>query len=194
MSRPAISQGFPPRPENWANAEQQKEVYARFGLAAYHAQVFEHGVANLLLIAELVKAKGIVRTQQAWETLVDHVLDSSFQLTLGNMVRRLFEAITLDAAAKDMINAAKRNRDELCHRFFREHAEDFMTSAGRLRMLDRIETLGSEICAATAAMELIEGATAKLIGISPEKTAEYAEAYRRKVTETDSEPGEVGTD
>ena len=179
------SDAFPPRPENWDEAEQQKEVYARFGLAVYHAQVFEHSIANFLLTAELVKAVGVVRTQEAWERLVDHTLDSSFELTLGNMIKRVFDAIGIDEREQEEIRVAKRNRDELCHRFFREHAEQFMTPSGRLKMLDRLETLGSQIRSATAIVDLIEGATAKLLGQTPEKRAAFTEAYLDEIFRAD---------
>ncbi|HYN45696.1 MAG TPA: hypothetical protein VES64_03300 [Allosphingosinicella sp.] len=181
------SDAFPPLPENWNEAEQQKEVYARFGLAVYHAQVFEHSIANLLLTAELVKAVGVVRTQEAWETLVDHTLDSSFELTLGNMIKRVFDAIGIDESTQEMIRVAKRNRDELCHRFFREHAEEFMTPSGRLKMLDRLEALGSHIHSTTAVVDLIEGATAKFLGQTPEKRAAFTEAYLNEILQGDDE-------
>jgi len=171
---------FPERPVDWANAEQEKEVFARFGLASYHAQCFEHGVVNLLLTAELVAAGQMAIHQELWEKLVDHILDSSFELTLGNIIRRVQERISLDPRTIQIIQDAKQRRDWLAHRFFREHAEDFVTSAGRLRMLDIIEDHGTHIHEAMKIVDLIEAATAKHIGDTPERRQEF---YRRYIEE-----------
>ncbi len=173
---------FPERPPDWANAEQEKEVFARFGLASYHAQCFEHGVVNLLLTAELLAASKIVTRQDEWEKLVDDILDSSFDLTLGNIIRRLKERISLDRRTVQIIEDAKDRRDWLAHRFFREHAEDFMTSSGRLRMLDAVEEHGTRIHEAMEIVDLIEGATAKHLGDTPERRQEFYRRYREEIT------------
>jgi len=34
--------------------EHVKEVYARFGLAVYYAQVLEHGLVNALVVLDLI--------------------------------------------------------------------------------------------------------------------------------------------
>lgn len=171
----------PERPVDWHGAEQEKEVFARFGLASYHAQCFEHAVVNLLLTAELVAASRVVGSREVWEELVDHILDSSFQLTLGNMIRRLEERITLDPHTMTIIREAKERRDWLAHRFFREHAEDFMTSAGRLRMLDVLEEYGTRIHEAMEVVDLIEAATAKHLGDTPERREEFYSRYLQEI-------------
>lgn len=170
---------FPERPVDWDGAEQEKEVFARFGLATYHAQCFEHSIVNLLLSAELVAvaASKIVTSRDEWEKLVDHILDSSFELTLGNIIRRVEERINLDARTIKIIRDAKDRRDLLAHRFFREHAEDFATSAGRLRMLAAIEEHGNRIYGAMKVVDLIEATTAKRLGDTPERRAEFFQRY-----------------
>lgn len=174
---------FPDRPADWQSAEQEKEVFARFGLASYHAQCFEHGIVNLLLTAELVAAREVVGSREVWEELVDHILDSSFQLTLGNMIRRLEERITLDAPTMTLIREAKERRDWLAHRFFREHAEDFLTSAGRLRMLGVLEEYGTRIYEAMQVVDLIEAATATHLGDTPERREEFYNRYLQRILE-----------
>ncbi|MFC7498001.1 hypothetical protein ACFQRC_02070 [Enterovirga sp. GCM10030262] len=172
---------FPERPVDWDNAEQEKEVFARFGLASYHAQCFEHSVVNLLLTAELVAASKVVDSKEAWEQLVDHILDSSFELTLGNILRRLEQRIAIEPRTMKIIRDAKDRRDWLAHRFFREHAEDFVTSSGRLRMLDVVEEHGTHIYEAMQIVDLIEGATAKHLGDTPERREEFYSRYFKEV-------------
>jgi len=172
---------FPERPVDWDSAEQEKEVFARFGLASYHAQCFEHSIVNLLLSSELVAARGTVTDRDEWEKLVDHVLDSSFELTLGNIIKRLERQISFDARTMNIIRDAKERRDWLAHRFFREHAEDFMTSAGRLRMLDVIEEHGNRIHDAMNVVDLMEGATVKHLGDTPERRSEFYQRYLQEV-------------
>lgn len=173
---------FPERPADWDNAEQEKEVFAWFGLASYHAQCFEHGVVNLLLSAELVAASKIVTKRDEWNALVDHILDSSFELTLGNIIRRLQERMSLDPRTSKVIQDAKDRRDWLAHRFFREHAEDFVTSSGRLRMLDVIEENGTRIHEAMKTVDLIEAATTKHLGDTPERRQEFYRRYIEEIT------------
>ena len=158
-----------------------REVYARFGLAVYHAQCFEHGLANLNLTAHLVMANEVVQNREQWEALVDEVLDRSFEKTLGNLIRELKKVINIDAGAMASISEAKAIRDELCHRFFREHSEDFMTPAGQDRMLLKLEKLDAKICEATAIVDLIEGAVAKHIGQTPETRAAFFENYEAEI-------------
>ena len=139
-------------------------------------------MVNLLLSAELVSAAGTISKHQEWEALVDHILDSSFELTLGNIIRRLEEKITLDQHSVETIHSAKQRRDFLAHRFFREHAEDFVTSSGRLRMLDAIEDHGTVIHEAMLVIDLAEAAVAKHLGDTPERREEFYRRYLEEVT------------
>lgn len=44
-----------------------KEVYARFGLAVYFAQVLEHGLVNALVILDLIPARcHLARSRDQW--------------------------------------------------------------------------------------------------------------------------------
>ena len=38
-------------------SEHIKEVYARFGLALYYAQVLEHAIVNALVVVDLIPAR-----------------------------------------------------------------------------------------------------------------------------------------
>ena len=52
--------------------EHVKEVYARFGLAVYYAQVLEHALVNAVVVLDLIPSRRhIARSKEAWGVEVD---------------------------------------------------------------------------------------------------------------------------
>lgn len=64
-------------------SEHVKEVYARFGLAVYWAQLFEHGLVNALVILDLIPSRRhLARSNQEWEATVDAFMNRHFETTV----------------------------------------------------------------------------------------------------------------
>lgn len=117
------------------DGSRQKEVYARFGLVAFKAQVFDHALVNLLTVA------GSIDKRMSQDD-VDKCFDRLFKKTSGQLVKDVSDQSRLEAVDLEICQSAVTERNRLIHRFFREHAEDFMTSRGQQSMLDDL----GEIC------------------------------------------------
>jgi len=120
--------------------EQVKEVYARFGLAIYNAQVLEHGLVNALVILDLVPSRRhLARSPEEWEAAVDGFMDRHFEETMGQLMRALRDVIAVPADLEDLLREALKRRNWLAHDFFRERAAEFMNPTGMHQMLREVD-------------------------------------------------------
>jgi len=131
-----------PRGAIWPTSDEDsvqiREVYSRFGLAMYQAQVLEHGMVNAVIIARMLPRMRDHSDRLAWEDAFDRAYDVELAKTFGNMLCAL-EALELPKELIDRLRVAKIERDRLAHRFFREHDEDFLGSTGRTVMIAECE-------------------------------------------------------
>jgi hypothetical protein len=109
--------------------EQCREVYARFGLAVYMANVLEHGLVNLVVISK--KAQGQIPTRSD----CDAVFEKHFAQTMGTLLREASLHATISTELQATLDHALKRRNFLCHRFFYERAIEFMATAGRDAMI-----------------------------------------------------------
>jgi hypothetical protein len=133
--------GYPPGaiwPAEDKDSVQIREVYSRYGLAMYQAQVLEHGMVNAVIIARMLPTMHGYTGRSAWEGAFDRAYDAELAKTFGNMLRAL-EPLDIPASLLERLRGAKSERDRLAHRFFREHDEDFLGRSGRTRMIAECE-------------------------------------------------------
>ncbi len=115
------------------NGDQQREVYARFGLAVYMAQVFEAGVSNLIVVAEGVEGRLTSRQE------VDRRFDELYRQVLGRLVRVLEQDQRIDEKDLSVCRRALDERNRLMHHYWREQITSMATPAGRQRMVDELD-------------------------------------------------------
>ncbi len=121
-------------------AEEVKEVYARFGLAFYHAQVLEHSIVNALLILDLIPTRRHnVSSQDEWESIVEAFMGHHFEATMGRMIQNLRSVTEVPSDLEVRLRDALRRRNWLAHDFFRERAVELTTSAGRDQMISEVD-------------------------------------------------------
>lgn len=158
-------------------SEQVKEVYANFGLAIYQAQCLEHGIANALVYIDLVpNRRRLAKDADEWAALVDSFMSSNFELTLGQMIRRLKEVTTVAPELEGQLSAALARRNWLAHHYFRERSETFLTSAGRATMLVELEAAQEVISRADVSLEATIKPAREKLGFTDELLeATYAE-------------------
>jgi hypothetical protein len=143
--------GYPPGaiwPADDEASIQIREVYSRYGLAMYQAQVLEHGMVNAVVVARMLPTMRTYNDREAWEDAFDRAYDSELAKTFGNMLRAL-EPLELIGR----LRAAKVERDHLAHRFFREHDQDFIGMAGRTRMIAECEAIIERFAAIDTELE-----------------------------------------
>lgn len=117
---------------------QIREVYSRYGLAMFKAQVLEHGMVNAVIVATMLPTMRHHRDRAAWEAAFDRAFDVELAKTFGNMLRAL-EPLGLPGELMERLRLAKAERDRLAHRFFREHDQSFLGTAARTRMIVECE-------------------------------------------------------
>src|SRR5665213_2893893 len=71
------------------STDECRELYAHFGLAFYCSNVLEHGIANALLILELMEGRAGAKNRVEWEALVDQHFEDSFEKTFGKIRQRI---------------------------------------------------------------------------------------------------------
>lgn len=125
-----------------------KEVFARFGRTAYQAQVFDLGLVNLLCATKIMNAQ-MSRDQ------VDAAFAELFRKTSGVLVNSVSKENQLGSADLDLCRQAVAQRNRLIHHFFREHAEDFVTSDGQQLMIDDMANIGRLLEKADAACQRV---------------------------------------
>lgn len=120
--------------------EHTKEVYARFGLAVYCAQVLECDLVNAIVIMGLIPSRRhLASSREEWTTVVDAFTDGHFQTTMGRLIRALREETTVPSDLESLFLHALKRRNWLVHRFFRERAVEFMSASGREQMLTEVD-------------------------------------------------------
>jgi len=150
--------------------EHVKEVYARFGLAIYFAQVLEHAVVNSLVLVEFfpTHVKSFT-TREAWEKEVDGFMARHFAATLGRLIGRLSSVIPVPPDLEGMLREALSMRNWLAHEYFRERATDFMTERGRDRMIDELEAARALLQRADARLNALIRPVRQKHGLTEEK-------------------------
>ena len=120
--------------------EHVKEVYARFGLAVYCAQVLEHGLVNALLILALIPSRRHrARSRDEWEAAVDAFMNRHFQTTMGRMMKAIRDVTAVPSDVETLLGDALTRRNWLAHDFFRDRAREFMSIPGREQMLREVD-------------------------------------------------------
>lgn len=147
------------------NGAREKETYARFGLAAYQAQVFEAGIVNLITTLSAYQS----RVGRPFTTAdIDALNADLFSQTAGRLVRKL-RLVLGDDPHIDACKFAVRERNRLIHNFFRDHDRDFMTADGMQRMLDDADEIRRLLTQADAVSAEMTRAIFAKLGVGPEQ-------------------------
>ena len=168
-------------------SENHKDVFAHFGLAAYHAQCFEMELKNIFLL--LIRANNRSFSIPLLEQC-EAVLDKQ---TLGTLIRDIRKVVSFDDGCVTAIEAALTNRNRLMHGFYERHATEFLSRTGRETMIRELESYSDSFETADTVARSVSGAIGKSLGITDELL--QAELERMKKEATQNEPGnaEPGT-
>ena len=149
-----------------------REVYARFGLAMYQAQVLEHGIVNAIVLARMLPTIRQHKDRAEWVGAFDQAYDTELAKTFGNMLLAL-EPLALPFDLIGRLRAAKLDRDRLAHRFFREHDQNFLNRSGRTQMIVECEGVIEKFAAIDAELDAFMCPLRERYGI----TAEWIEGH-----------------
>ena len=118
---------------------QIREVYSRYGLAMFMAQVLEHGIVNAAIIMQLLPTIRSFANEASWQQAFDKAFESGLSQTYGNMLMSLEKIDGFPQLLLDRLKSAKNDRDILAHRFFRQNDIAFMSRNGRKHMIEWCE-------------------------------------------------------
>ena len=121
--------------ERNVDPEQIKEVYARFGLAMYHAQCLEH---QLVLILATKYGAGPTRLS---DVEFENVLDALFSRTLGHLVNEIGKLASLSEDEEGRLQQALKQRNWLAHEYFSDRSIDFLSESGREMMVEELQEI-----------------------------------------------------
>lgn len=117
------------------------ELYAKYGIAAEAAQLFETELGTLLLCLQAL--------ENDWHVLPDgtaaqKVLEKIDRSTLGRLLNDLKKYITIEGDLEAMFASALKARNRLMHGFFERHNFRIQTDDGRKTMIADLESIHGE--------------------------------------------------
>jgi hypothetical protein len=155
---------------NMDDGEHIKEVYAHFGLSIYLAQVFEHGIVNALVYADLVPRRaGKVSSKEQWASEFDIFMEGNFEHTLGKLIKIFQNHVTTPVALEQTLKETLKLRNFLAHGFFRERAVEFVSFQGREKMLKELERAQQQFERADKELEAVVRPFRLKIGFTDER-------------------------
>jgi hypothetical protein len=121
-------------------SEQCKDVYAHFGLALYLAQCLEQGMIHLIVFLDLFpKAVALYTTKENWEDNYDKFFEGENKRTMGQLLGRLQKIGIPCDKLNIKLKEALTKRNWLAHSYFSERSIEFMSEAGRSKMISELE-------------------------------------------------------
>ena len=140
-----------------------KEVCARFGLCVYLSQLCE---TRLITILTTLKTAD---SQQPTRQTFDALYLNHERLTFGNLLNELLKCGVLSDDLLKQLRDGKNERDQLAHRFFRDHDMNFVTVGGCHLMLEILEGCQGRFDALEGVITGIEKAAFAKVGFDASK-------------------------
>lgn len=114
-------------------AQQRREVFARFGLAMYFAQCLERQIGFLLATMYNQEFLQVPPEER------DAFFDREAAKTLGRMKRDLGKKTYLSTTLESRLHEAVKLRNWLAHRYFGERDLNITTPEGREQMIFELQ-------------------------------------------------------
>ncbi len=136
------------------------ELYAKYGIAAEAAQLFETDLGTLLL--------GLRGLENDWHVIPDgaaarEALDLIDRSTLGRLLNDLRQYIEIDGDLQALFLSALESRSRLAHGFFERHDFRIQTEEGRTEMIGDLEELHGQLFRAWRAADKLSTAVLELV-------------------------------
>ena len=115
------------------HARQNREVFARFGVALYFAQCLEQQIG--LMLSTMYNRNLMLASPEERDTILDEVLSK----TLGQMEKDLKSKNVLPSTLEPRLREAVKLRNWLAHRYFYDRAVEMLTKHGREHMIVELQ-------------------------------------------------------
>ncbi|MEX2105575.1 MAG: hypothetical protein WD810_01625 [Solirubrobacterales bacterium] len=116
---------------------EQREIYAKFGLAVYFCQVLEAGLVTYLVLLRRATEERPATTEE-----VDELYAELFGNTLGRNIKNVRRLLGEEGEwiLEEQVTAALALRNDLVHQWMRTRVLRQGTSENRLAMIEELET------------------------------------------------------
>lgn len=145
------------------DAQQRREVMARFGLAAYHGQCVERQIA--LMLATMYNKTILFLEPEAR----DKAFDREFTKTLGRLAKDLGKVVDLPRTFEGRLVHAVKRRNWLTHHYFWERAAPFISRDGREEMISELQEVADYFAGLDDELKQVHQTWLDKMGITEDK-------------------------
>ena len=156
------------------DAQQRRQVFARFGLAMYYAQCLEKQLG--LMLASMYNRQFLEVPPEARDVFYDRERTK----TLGQMAKALKNAINISPTLKDRLNKAVEIRNWLAHRYFWERSRKILSWRGREHMISELQEQADFLQALDGEFTEIMKKWMEHLGVSKEDIYEEMRVFLRE--------------
>src|SRR4051794_11946137 len=121
-----------PRPMPGPNDELVAGVIYHYGLAMYLIQVVELQVVNLILASNLPRRNEITREEFL------RLKQETLRKTMGRQLQDLIMLVDVPDGMRQRASKVVSERNDLAHRFFREHHDDMQSPSGNEQLIQEL--------------------------------------------------------
>ena len=142
---------------------QLNAVFACFGSAVQHAQLFEQGLTRFLTMYNKVASDQV------------SVDDIGHKMTMGQLLRKVGQHVTInDNSVEERFSTALMERNYLIHRFFLERNTLLQSSEGRMQLLSELVGIEANLEGSRVTINAMRIAMCRTVGIKDEWAQEYS--------------------
>ena len=155
----------------------------------YMAQVLEHGLCNCLLlldITQVMQAKRRFLNYAHYENYVDTLEEQNFERTFGALIKAIKSSgIAVPQGLNDKLVESLTMRNRLAHRFFREHATNFLRPEGRAVMAHELKDMRVLFKETDQQLEATVVSLKTALGVGEDATNEVLATMQKGVSEVE---------
>ena len=144
---------------------QLNAVFACFGSAAQHAQLFEQGLAKFLVVYNKICSDSVSIEE------LDAVASNLRKRTMGQLLAKLSKHVTInDASVSEQFTNALKKRNYLMHEFFLERNTELESSEGRMRLLAELTTIEGDLERSRVMINAMRIAMCETLGVDDDES------------------------
>ena len=113
---------------------QLNAVFACFGSAVQHAQLFEQGLTRFLTMYNMISSPSV------------RIEDIGTKMTMGRLLHKVSQHVAIDdSAVEEGFNRALEERNYLIHRFFLERSSELNSTEDRMQLLSDLVSIEANL-------------------------------------------------
>lgn len=164
-------------------AQQRREVFARFGLASYYAQCVEKQLG--ILLASTFNPKFLDASPEERDQFYMHDLKK----TMGQMLKAIRGRIAVSKELDEHLSKALDIRNWLAHEYFLKRDRQLLVWPGREKMVSELQSAADFLKKTDEELTDISLRWLEVGGITREQVDRELKAYIRDGNSPESKPG-----